>query len=149
VKARSAVLAAWLMTACGGEGARPAPKSIEPQRSGGEADTLSEESEPGTPGGGASQPGYGQSATPAGPFAQEPPLTLEEAQSALDSAATELSTAGQSCAQACKALASMKRSSDRICELNGPSDPGARCQKARDRVETARETMRKRCGSCE
>jgi hypothetical protein len=148
VKARAAALAALCVAACGGGGSAPSPKTVEPERSGGELDGASEEFAPETPTNGQ-QPGYGQQAAPTGPFAEEPPLTLEEASDAFDSAATELSSVGNDCVRGCKALASMQRSSERICELNGPSDPGSRCQKARDRLQAAREVLTKRCGSCD
>jgi hypothetical protein len=82
------------------------------------------------------------------PFAEEPPMTLEEALTTFDRAATELASGGRDCKEACKALGSMERSRDRICELNGPDDPGERCTKANERVESSREALRRRCGSC-
>lgn len=76
-------------------------------------------------------------------------MTLEEAMASFDRAATELASPARECKQACKALGSMERSRDRICELNGPDDPGERCEKAKERVESSRESLRRRCGSCE
>ena len=156
MKRRHPVLAALLLVACGGGASAPPASpgkgvdqhpesSEEPGAPREEGDELQFQQQPGY----GQQPAPGGGATPAGPFAEEPPLTLEEATSALNAAATELSNAGSDCERACKALGSMQRSSGRICELNGPSDPGSRCQKARDRLEAARETLRKRCGSCE
>jgi hypothetical protein len=76
-------------------------------------------------------------------------MTLDEAILSLDQAGTALSNAGSDCAKACKALASMERSKERICELNGPDDPGDRCEKAKDRVEAARDLLGRRCRNCD
>jgi hypothetical protein len=76
-------------------------------------------------------------------------MTLDEAVDSFDRAATELATAGADCVKACKALRSMERSSERICELNQPMDPGERCRKAKQRVDAAREALRSRCDNCE
>ncbi len=156
------LLALGVCTACGG--GTQAPKSGPPATDDQNLErTETTPSDTPVPGYGQQQPGYGtpaepggvspsgttDPATPAGPFAQAPPATLEEALSALDAAAGELSAAGTDCAKGCKALASMQRSSERICELNQPGDPGARCQKAKARVEGAREILERRCGSCE
>jgi hypothetical protein len=73
---------------------------------------------------------------------------LSRALGELDAAASALSSAGRDCERACKAFASMQRSSDRICELNGPDDPDSRCRRARDRVDAAREKLRRTCGGC-
>jgi hypothetical protein len=51
------------------------------------------------------------------------------------------------CDRACKALGSMQRSADRLCELTGGDD--ARCQSVRVRVEGAEELVRRFCPGCE
>jgi hypothetical protein len=43
----------------------------------------------------------------------------------------------------------MDRSSERICELTQPMDPGERCRKAKQRVDAAREALRSRCDNCD
>jgi hypothetical protein len=89
--------------------------------------------------------------TPAfgGQFAQPPPAALDDAESLLErdfkDVARALGTA-KDCETAKKALDSMKRSASRICDLNGPDDPGERCAKARDRVDAASENVRRGCG---
>ena len=54
--------------------------------------------------------------------------------------------AGNPCATACRALASMQRATDHLCGLAGDSD--ARCTGARDRVRGARERVTSSC-ACE
>lgn len=49
------------------------------------------------------------------------------------------------CEHACRALESLERSADRICELDGD---GPRCRAARDRVADARARVRTACGAC-
>jgi hypothetical protein len=48
------------------------------------------------------------------------------------------------CTLSCKALASMERARDRICELA----PGARCDEARAKVASAQEKVAAACPSC-
>ncbi len=48
------------------------------------------------------------------------------------------------CALSCKALASMERARDRICELS----PGARCDEARTKVASARDRVSAACPTC-
>lgn len=60
----------------------------------------------------------------------------------LDRATTELSTSD--CAAACKALASIRRAADRICEL----EPGPRCDAAQAKAEDATKRVREACPAC-
>ena len=48
------------------------------------------------------------------------------------------------CTLSCKALASMERSRDRICELS----PGTRCEDARKKVAAAHEKVAASCPTC-
>jgi len=100
------------------------------------------------PGGGTTPPPGGGGSMPAPERAVG---TVFEAQAAFerdsDSVASALST-GKDCDRACKAFGSMGRSSQRICDLNGPGDPDERCKKARERVDTARAKIRRSCGNC-
>ena len=85
-----------------------------------------------------------------GGFAQPAIASLDEAEARLGEHASRLSGAlstAKDCEVARKALESMKRSRDRICDLNGPEDPGARCAKARARVDAASEDLKRGCGS--
>ncbi len=50
------------------------------------------------------------------------------------------------CTKACRALASMRRAADRLCELTGEGDE--RCQDVRDRVKVARKRVQSRCPAC-
>jgi hypothetical protein len=66
-------------------------------------------------------------------------LALEQE---MDDALSSLATAD--CTTACRALESMLRSADKICELA----PGPRCDAARRKVDTARERVLERCPDC-
>lgn len=48
------------------------------------------------------------------------------------------------CALACKALESMRRSADRLCQL----DPGDRCARAKQKVEGASARVKASCPAC-
>lgn len=50
------------------------------------------------------------------------------------------------CVTACRALASMSRSADHVCDLAGHGDD--RCSSARSRVERATDRVRSQCPSC-
>lgn len=50
------------------------------------------------------------------------------------------------CSRACRALASMERSADRLCELAGDGD--GRCRSAKQRVEAARDLVTRSCPAC-
>jgi hypothetical protein len=55
---------------------------------------------------------------------------------------SELSTSD--CTAACKALASILRAADRICEL----EPGPRCDAARKKADAATRQVREACPDC-
>jgi hypothetical protein len=61
---------------------------------------------------------------------------------------TQLASGVVDCGNACKALGSMQRAMDRICELTGPDDPEKRCQSAREKAKAARERVEKHCPDC-
>jgi MYXO-CTERM domain-containing protein len=48
------------------------------------------------------------------------------------------------CSLACRALDSMRRSADRLCQL----DPGERCSRAKEKVDTASARVRASCPTC-
>ena len=50
------------------------------------------------------------------------------------------------CSRACRALASMQRSADRLCSLAGEDDP--QCENVRHRVRAARRLVRQWCSDC-
>lgn len=54
-----------------------------------------------------------------------------------------------SCSIACRALASMRRSADRVCELAPSASPDApRCDDAKERLGRAERRVRERCPAC-
>lgn len=72
-------------------------------------------------------------------FAADDVTTLE---TQLGKETSELSTSD--CASACKALASIRRAADRICEL----EPGPRCDAARSKADSATKKVRDACPEC-
>ena len=54
---------------------------------------------------------------------------------------------GDGCEVACRALASMRRSADRLCGLSAGGDAG-RCDDARGRVTRAEGKVKERCPAC-
>jgi hypothetical protein len=50
------------------------------------------------------------------------------------------------CSRACRALGSMDRAAERLCELTGNGDE--RCESARGRVEAARGLVARSCDRC-
>ncbi|MEZ4225010.1 MAG: hypothetical protein R3B13_28915 [Polyangiaceae bacterium] len=110
----------------------------------------------GEPGGDA--PENQQYVTPSEPtYAQPPPGhpggygypqgakdDLQSNWGSFEAAASELSQAGNDCRLACKALASMRRSAARICELTEDADSDS-CERARRRLREAEERVEKSC----
>ncbi len=116
------------------------------------ADELQQQDQPAM--GGAVGPTV-QSAAPAPPEAAEAPPEREEAPGqpvtgsnapARKSAAVGASV-GSTCDLVCRALASMRRSADRICELVGDSDP--RCSQAKKQVDDAARRVRSASCTCD
>lgn len=145
---RSALLLSLCFaTGCAAAGKSAAPPPASPRESldaeptgGGEGEMKKTESV----GDQQAQPGFG------GSFAQPPESSLADAEALLDRGSKDLANAlssAKDCDTAKKALESMKRSAGRICDLNGPSDPGERCAKAKERVDRASENVRRGCGS--
>jgi hypothetical protein len=75
-------------------------------------------------------------------------LSLEGALALFKESESQLATGVLDCGKACKALGSMERSMDRICELTGPDDPEKRCQNAKEKAKAARERVEKHCPDC-
>ncbi len=61
-----------------------------------------------------------------------------------DNAERQLATAQGDCATACRALASMERAAEHICGMATNNE----CERARERVQAARDRIRSTCGSC-
>ncbi len=64
-----------------------------------------------------------------------------EARPAEEAAAPKRAETPSPCQTACKALASMRRSAERICEIVG--EPDARCTRARERVDESSTRVEK------
>lgn len=106
------------------------------------------------PAGGADQ--VTESAPPAPPAASPAPRqesvekreedTGSAGSPAAGSSAAEGASAGSTCDLVCRALASMRRSADRICEIVGDEDP--RCTQARGRVSDAAHRVESASCTC-
>lgn len=75
-------------------------------------------------------------------------LSLDAALALFKESESQLANGVLDCGKACKALGSMERSMDRICELTGPEDPEKRCQNAKEKAKAARERVEKHCPDC-
>jgi len=140
-------LLALLLTSGCGVAAQKAPESpASPEQ------TSAPGAEPGAGDGAqAPAPAYEERQPEGGhpAFATPPLSTLDDAEVAFardDSSLSAALASARDCDLARKALGSMERASERICELNGPDDPGRRCETARHRLEQARDKVRRVCG---
>ena len=59
-----------------------------------------------------------------------------------------LTSASGACEDACRALRSMVRATERMCAIVANEDEQDRCEDARDRVRGAREHVRSACRTC-
>lgn len=146
-----ALLPALTPAACGGS-AKPAPQ-LNPQDQE-SAPELTSAAEAGQALDAAEQqlrqwlsPPDGYAQPPAtGP---QPPGTasgLDHPAPPLPAPAPEGLSTGDRCSIACRALASMSRAAERLCELTGEDDD--RCVSARTRVAAAEELVYRSCPSC-
>jgi hypothetical protein len=106
------------------------------------------------------QPGYtpppSAAPAPAQPGGGEksitPPLSrgaaLNRAARDLEGGARELDVAASDCTSACRALGSMDRAAGLLCQLAQDNDETRRCADAKERVYSARDRVKKTCGSC-
>lgn len=87
-------------------------------------------------------------AQPAPPVAPSPsPQPAAEAANELEPASkAEPSAARDACSAACDAGSAIARAVERICELDGPQ--GARCERAKSRLDDARARLARQCPSC-
>jgi len=139
------VLPGLLLAGCGGATRTTAPQTPETP------------AEPASPGGGYGAPpsSMQQQAPKEGPPREskddrdldESMPTLADALSAFDQAQVRLSAGGNDCRTACRALGSMRRSADRICELE-PTGSDSRCERARQRLRDAEKRVHSGCGEC-
>lgn len=139
------VLPGLLLAGCGGATRSAVPKTPEAPA---EA--------PGPAGGYAAPPSSMQQQEPAKgapPAAKDdrdldqPMPTLEDALSTFNQAQARLSASGNNCRTACRALGSMRRSADCICDLE-PAEPQNRCERARRRLRDAEKRVHSGCGEC-
>ncbi|MBI2391313.1 MAG: hypothetical protein HYV09_17115 [Deltaproteobacteria bacterium] len=70
------------------------------------------------------------------------------AQAELDEAQGAFSAAGGDCAALCKALASMSRATNSLCELVKEGGDPKRCSDAKARLESAQSKVNSSCGAC-
>ncbi len=83
---------------------------------------------------------------PDGPYAAPPPPSAGQAPAAEQRSVRKWGEADR-CQVACRALESMQRSAERLCELAGPEAP--RCRAVEKRVERARRMVERVCPDCE
>jgi hypothetical protein len=104
---------------------------------------------------GTSSTGKGNTAAPVPPSANTgaTPTIVDDiphAKVAFDQSEAAFGAAGTDCAQMCKALASMQRAAEHLCELtkDGADLDKQKCTDARARVTSAKERVAKTCGGC-
>lgn len=106
------------------------------------------------PAGGAAAPSNTTEQAPGEPptdkMIVEPKADAATAQASFDEASAAFSAAGSDCASMCKALASMQRATDRLCELakDGGDLDQKRCADARTSVTDAETKVKSTCGGC-
>lgn len=70
------------------------------------------------------------------------------AQGELEDAQSAFTAAGSDCASLCKALASMTRATDHLCELAKEAADPKRCDDAKGRLDSAQAKVKSTCGGC-
>jgi len=93
----------------------------------------------------ASAPANEPSPLPVGP---EVRAAIDRELLVLEREEMRLADALGDCARACRALDSMQRSANHICQLEPPPG-GGRCADAKDRVDRARRRVHRACGECQ
>ena len=75
---------------------------------------------------------------------------IPHAKIAFDQSEAAFTASGTDCAQLCKALASMQRAADHLCDLtkDGADLEKQKCTDARVRVTSAKDRVAKVCGGC-
>ena len=152
---RAAVLGAVLglpLTMCGGAAsmppASPAPAQEVPAGAP-DAPSTNAVSPPGYPAQPQPPPPPpSQPAAPAPGDAADVSRRREAARAELGQAQQDLEAAASDCSTACRALASMERATQHLCELVVEPDDRGRCDDARQRLHKARERIRSACGAC-
>jgi hypothetical protein len=102
----------------------------------------------------APSPGYGQESSygygQQAPGAVDPHSPAGRARVRLSEARRELDIAAsdRDCARACRALESMERAAQQVCELARSAEERGECASATAQVEKARDRVNSACGSC-
>ena len=80
---------------------------------------------------------------------QKPTAVLSKANDEFETAATQLGAASD-CATMCKALASMRKAAEHLCELtkDGGDDEKKRCDGAKEKLVSAEAKVKATCGGC-
>jgi hypothetical protein len=73
---------------------------------------------------------------------------FSEAQYELEDASGAFTAAAGDCVKLCKALGSMTRATERLCELAKGSSDEQRCTEAQSKLEDARAKVNASCGGC-
>jgi hypothetical protein len=147
---RAALLGAVLglpLTMCGGAATMPAsspsPADEVPAGTGTQAAPSTKmESQPGYPPPPPAQPSVPGSAD------ADVSRRREAAIAELGRAQHDLEAAAGDCSVACRALASMERATQHLCDLAVDADDQGRCGDARQRLLAARQRVRSACGTC-
>lgn len=144
-----------LVVACAAnEKAAKSPESMPSQ-----ASPAATSMQPGYPGASMStspapqaSPGYPPPPPPVSPGGGAMPRTmaLTNAQNDVDSSQRELdpNLANNDCKNACRALGSMDRAAGRLCGLV-QNDEMRRCDDAKEKVYSARDRVKRTCGTCD
>lgn len=104
--------------------------------------------------GGGMKPAEGGAAPPPEKSVKEEPalvpidVKMKEAQGDLESAESAFTAAGNDCASLCKALSSMTRATDHLCELAKEASEPKRCDDAKARLDAAQSKVKASCGGC-
>ncbi len=60
----------------------------------------------------------------------------------------DIATGERDCARACRALESMERASNQVCELARSKEDRQACESTREQVDSARTQVQSACGDC-
>jgi hypothetical protein len=137
------MVVAWgslVVAACGGT--VPPPSSPPPPQSEAPRSQTTEGASEEAPAA-ASAP-----AMPEGAGGAETGRSRAAARTELQRAQADLEASAGECAGACRALASMERATEHLCQLSGEDDDRRRCDDARKRLSDARDRVRRQCGAC-
>ena len=136
-----AMLWLFMAAACGGAASQAAPPSTTTPTSVAEAEATFDEAEQDLHAMLTGRDGNGEAG---GVEAELPPTA--DAPNELQQSRTATPRRADRCERACRALASMDRSAERLCELAGEDD--SRCASVRQRVRAAGDLVASACPGC-